>query len=190
MQKLITNDDVKRFMVACDQTEFGYDTDQYKLYCNLVEEEYNEILDADDNLVEIIDGIIDSIWVLEGLKNTISDDNKFSYSLQEIVDFNEKLSEDTIDTLIFLMYEGYDQFKSDPTIESIDFFIDSLYRYGCYLTDIETIQECWNEVARSNMSKISESGKVLKNEYGKVQKPDTYSPPDIQRILMKNGYFY
>jgi predicted HAD superfamily Cof-like phosphohydrolase len=44
-------------------------------------------------------------------------------------------------------------------------------------------QEIWNEVARSNLSKISSSGKVLKREDGKVMKPDSWSPPDIKKIL-------
>lgn len=46
-------------------------------------------------------------------------------------------------------------------------------------------QEVWNEVARSNLSKISSNGKVLKREDGKVLKPDTYSPPDIKSIIEK-----
>jgi predicted HAD superfamily Cof-like phosphohydrolase len=46
-------------------------------------------------------------------------------------------------------------------------------------------QDVWNEVARSNLSKISSIGKVLKREDGKVLKPDTYSPPDIKSILSK-----
>lgn len=44
-------------------------------------------------------------------------------------------------------------------------------------------QEIWNEVARSNLSKISENGKVLKREDGKVIKPSTFSPPNIKKIL-------
>lgn len=44
-------------------------------------------------------------------------------------------------------------------------------------------QKVWDEVARSNMSKISENGKVLKRADGKVQKPETYSPPDIASII-------
>lgn len=44
-------------------------------------------------------------------------------------------------------------------------------------------QEVWNEVARSNLSKIGPTGKVLKREDGKVMKPDTYSPPDIESII-------
>jgi predicted HAD superfamily Cof-like phosphohydrolase len=44
-------------------------------------------------------------------------------------------------------------------------------------------QDIWNEVARSNLSKISPTGKVLKREDGKVLKPEGWSPPDIKKIL-------
>ena len=47
-------------------------------------------------------------------------------------------------------------------------------------------QAIWDEVARSNLSKISDNGKILKREDGKVLKPDTYSPPDIKSILNKD----
>lgn len=43
-------------------------------------------------------------------------------------------------------------------------------------------QTVWDEVARSNNSKTV-NGKLLKREDGKVLKPDTYSPPNIQKVL-------
>ncbi len=46
----------------------------------------------------------------------------------------------------------------------------------------------WSEVARSNASKLV-NGRVIKNEQGKVMKPDTYSPPDLMRVLNDAGYF-
>ena len=46
-------------------------------------------------------------------------------------------------------------------------------------------QEVWFEVGRSNLSKISDNGKILKREDGKVLKPDTYSPPDIKKVFEK-----
>jgi predicted HAD superfamily Cof-like phosphohydrolase len=49
------------------------------------------------------------------------------------------------------------------------------------------LQEVWDEVSRSNMSKISENGKVIKNEFGKIQKPSTFSPADIKSILQKHN---
>ena len=44
-------------------------------------------------------------------------------------------------------------------------------------------QEVWDEVARSNLSKISEDGKVKKRKDGKVMKPEGWTPPDIKSIL-------
>lgn len=48
-------------------------------------------------------------------------------------------------------------------------------------------QKIWDEVTRSNFSKTVE-GKLVKDPLtGKVLKPDTYSPPDIKRILQDEG---
>jgi len=44
-------------------------------------------------------------------------------------------------------------------------------------------QAIWDEVARSNLSKISSNGQVLKREDGKVLKPESYSPPDLETVL-------
>lgn len=46
------------------------------------------------------------------------------------------------------------------------------------------LEAVWDEVQRSNMAKIDpETGKVTKNEAGKVQKPPGWTPPDIARVL-------
>lgn len=44
-------------------------------------------------------------------------------------------------------------------------------------------QAVWNEVARSNLSKISSTGKVIKREDGKVLKPEGWTPPNIKAII-------
>jgi predicted HAD superfamily Cof-like phosphohydrolase len=46
-------------------------------------------------------------------------------------------------------------------------------------------QAVWDEVARSNLAKIGEDGKVHKREDGKVLKPEGWTPPDIKSILKK-----
>lgn len=46
-------------------------------------------------------------------------------------------------------------------------------------------QDVWDEVARSNLAKISSNGKVMKREDGKVLKPEGWTPPDIKSILKK-----
>lgn len=40
----------------------------------------------------------------------------------------------------------------------------------------------WKEVKASNMSKF-ENGKPIKNEEGKIMKPETYFKPDIKKAL-------
>jgi predicted HAD superfamily Cof-like phosphohydrolase len=44
------------------------------------------------------------------------------------------------------------------------------------------LQRVWDEVNRSNMSKTID-GKLIKREDGKILKPDTYSPPEISKVL-------
>jgi hypothetical protein len=41
----------------------------------------------------------------------------------------------------------------------------------------------YNEVCRSNLSKIMPDGKVHKNSIGKIEKPEYYSPPDLERFV-------
>ena len=47
-------------------------------------------------------------------------------------------------------------------------------------------QEVWDEVARSNLAKISEDGKVHKREDGKVLKPEGWTPPNIKDIIKES----
>jgi len=44
-------------------------------------------------------------------------------------------------------------------------------------------QNVWDEVARSNLAKISEDGTVLRREDGKILKPEGWTEPDIKSIL-------
>jgi predicted HAD superfamily Cof-like phosphohydrolase len=46
-------------------------------------------------------------------------------------------------------------------------------------------QEVWNEVARSNLAKISADGKVHKRDDGKVLKPEGWTPPNIKDIIKR-----
>ena len=40
----------------------------------------------------------------------------------------------------------------------------------------------WQEVKASNMSKFPD-GKAIKNEHGKIMKPDSYIKPDLKKVL-------
>jgi len=49
------------------------------------------------------------------------------------------------------------------------------------------MQELWDEVHRSNMSKVVD-GKVIRREDGKILKPEGYRKPDIARVLREHGW--
>lgn len=49
------------------------------------------------------------------------------------------------------------------------------------------MRSLWNEVHRSNMSKIGPGGKIIRRDDGKVLKPDTYSPPNLLPIIKHGG---
>ena len=68
------------------------------------------------------------------------------------------------------------------------------------LTDIEYINngtalvfgipldQTFEEVHRSNMSKLDAEGKPVFREDGKVIKSDLYSPPDLKSVLSNYGF--
>lgn len=49
------------------------------------------------------------------------------------------------------------------------------------------IEEVFNEIQRSNMSKLGADGKPIFREDGKVLKGPSYFKPDLQKILDKQG---
>lgn len=60
--------DQQKFMEACDQSVNKYNPEQYKLYINLIKEEYRELMEAIDagDPVEQLDALLDIIVVTVG----------------------------------------------------------------------------------------------------------------------------
>lgn len=61
--------DQEKFMKACGQTVDGYNEAQYKLYCDLIDEEYNDEFKhalANNDRVEQLDALIDILVVTIG----------------------------------------------------------------------------------------------------------------------------
>jgi predicted HAD superfamily Cof-like phosphohydrolase len=116
--------DQEKFMRACEQSVQGFNEDQFNLYTRLIQEEVDELWDANAqaNQVECLDALIDILVVTIGAIHSMGADA-----------------------------EG-----------------------------------AWNEVMRSNLSKIDkETGMVRKREDGKVLKPNGYSPPNLEPFISK-----
>jgi predicted HAD superfamily Cof-like phosphohydrolase len=68
--------DQRKFMRACGQTTDTYDEDQFRMYCDLVQEEARELitaLDAGDE-VEQLDALIDIMVVTAGALHSLGVD--------------------------------------------------------------------------------------------------------------------
>lgn len=96
------------------------------------------------------------------------------------------------DLYMKLVEEEYDELGDaravDDAVEELDACCDLIWvTIGYALSRGWDISGAFNEVARSNMSKIdSATGKVLKREDGKVMKPATFSEPKLLEFLNGN----
>lgn len=69
-------------------------------------------------------------------------------------------------------------------VEVADALTDILYvTYGAAHAFGIPIDDCFNEVQRSNMSKLGVDGKPVYREDGKVIKGPNYSEPNLQKVL-------
>ena len=81
--------------------------------------------------------------------------------------------------------EFWDGIATNNDLETLDGIADTIWVLAGFAHSKGwDINGAFNEVARSNMSKVdSVSGKLIKRADGKVLKPETYSPPDLSEFL-------
>jgi predicted HAD superfamily Cof-like phosphohydrolase len=116
--------DSTKFMIACDQTVSGINEEQFKMYCDLITEEYDElrVALANRNQLETLDALVDILVVTIGAIHSMGSDA-----------------------------EG-----------------------------------AWREVMANNLSKIDRAtGYVKRRADGKVLKPDTWEPPELEKFLKR-----
>ena len=69
-------------------------------------------------------------------------------------------------------------------LEVADALTDILYvTYGAGHSFGINLDACFEEVQRSNMSKLDEDGKPIYNEYGKVMKGPNFSKPNLKQFI-------
>ena len=89
---------------------------------------------------------------------------------------------------ISLIQEELDELKeamdNKDLLEVADALTDLLYvTYGAGHAFGIDLNECFNEVQNSNMSKLGEDGKPIFNEFGKVMKGPNYFKPDLSKFV-------
>ena len=74
--------------------------------------------------------------------------------------------------------------KQEDLLEVADALTDILYvTYGAGHAFGIDLDNCFNEVQKSNMSKLGADGKPIYNQSGKVMKGPKYFKPDLKQFL-------
>ena len=107
---------------------------------------------------------------------------------QEVKD-KPSLSSDKINQLrIDLIQEELNELKeamdNKDLLEVADALTDLLYvTYGAGHAFGIDLDKCFDEVQRSNMSKLGADGKPIYNEHGKVMKGPNYFEPNLKKFI-------
>ena len=107
---------------------------------------------------------------------------------QEIKNKAEFPSEKIQDLRVSLIDEELSELKeaieNKDIKEVADALTDILYvTYGAGHAFGIDLGKCFNEVQRSNMSKLDENGKPIFNEHGKVLKGPNYFKPNLEKFI-------
>ena len=80
--------------------------------------------------------------------------------------------------------------KKQDIVEVADALTDILYvTYGAGHAFGINLDECFNEVQNSNMSKLGDDNKPIYNDHGKVMKGPNYFKPNLKKFLWKKIIF-
>ena len=100
---------------------------------------------------------------------------------------NEKLNQLRLGLIKEELDELNNAIRDNDILEVADALTDILYvTYGAGHSFGINLDKCFDEVQRSNMSKLGEDGKPIYNEHGKVMKGPDYFKPDLSKFLIKN----
>ena len=74
--------------------------------------------------------------------------------------------------------------KNEDLKETIDALTDILYvTYGAGHAFGVNLDACFDEVQKSNMSKLGDDGKPIYNDQGKVMKGPKYFKPNLSKFI-------
>ena len=97
---------------------------------------------------------------------------------------SEKINNLRISLINEEMEEFKEAIKNNDLKEAVDALTDILYvTYGAGHAFGVNLDKCFDEVQRSNMSKLGNDGKPIYNEVGKVMKGPGYFKPDLSKFI-------
>lgn len=97
---------------------------------------------------------------------------------------SEKINSLRINLINEELEEFKDAIKNNDLKEAADALTDILYvTYGAGHAFGVDLDKCFDEVQKSNMSKLGGDGKPIYNDSGKVMKGPSYFKPDLSKFL-------
>ena len=117
---------------------------------------------------------------VKAFMNTYGQDvkEKASFPEDSIVQLRVDLIEEELNEL-------KEAIKNNDIVEVADALTDILYvTYGAGHSFGVNLDKCFDEVQRSNMSKLGEDGKPIYNDSGKVMKGPNYFAPNLKKLLI------
>ena len=97
---------------------------------------------------------------------------------------NEKIQDLRVSLIDEELSELKEAIKNKDIKEVADALTDILYvTYGAGHAFGIDLDKCFDEVQRSNMSKLDENGKPIFNKYGKVLKGPNYFKPNLEKFI-------
>ena len=111
--------------------------------------------------------------------------NTYGQEVKEKATFPEnKIVQLRIDLIEEELNELKEAVKNNDIVEVADALTDILYvTYGAGHSFGVDLDKCFDEVQRSNMSKLGVDGKPIYNDSGKVMKGPDYFAPDLKKII-------
>ena len=111
--------------------------------------------------------------------------NTYGQEVKERATFPEnKIVQLRIDLIEEELNELKEAVRNNDIVEVADALTDILYvTYGAGHSFGVDLDKCFDEVQRSNMSKLGVDGKPIYNESGKVMKGPDYFAPDLKKII-------
>ena len=97
---------------------------------------------------------------------------------------DEKINQLRINLIKEELNELKEAMSNKDLVEVADALTDILYvTYGAGHAFGINLDKCFEEVQKSNMSKLDENGKPIYNDVGKVMKGPNYFKPDLKKFL-------
>lgn len=158
------------------------------LRIKILDEEFNEFYQAvdDKNMVEIADALGDIAYVACGTMITYGL-YKTSYTHTKNDCMKHTLTE-TSDYYVSKLKKAFADYAFAEVLNSLselektlNNILYSISEVSCYY-DIP-LQLVFNEIHRSNMSKLDKDGNPIFRDDGKILKSELYTKPDISSIL-------